>query len=207
MHRDRTTDTGWALYPNPASGEWSDGYITWKVNDGGPNHPLWFIKNTDFEIDQETVINKYIKSNGPPPHASAPWNWYDENGVNCFTAALTGKSITVYLDLVYKHENMGAFASLLNPAGTGHHAQMIYEESLPGNDVAQAIEDNISGSEAGLESMSDAEINTVENAINGDPGHVHVQNWERSGGLPSPLLVSTWSGSGYSSCSCQYPKP
>jgi hypothetical protein len=72
--RDRETDSGCLIVPQTEAGDWSAGVCPAEVR-VGPCRGIWYVASESLMVDQETVINKYLKADGPAP-GDAMENWY-----------------------------------------------------------------------------------------------------------------------------------
>jgi uncharacterized protein (TIGR03437 family) len=109
--RDRKSNLPAIIIPSPfTSKSWEDGYRIAQIKDkNGPNDGYWYIANANkMKIDQETVIDKWLKPNGPPPARRQP-NWFQHNASSCSVDPAE------FLQAVENHENSGS-----GPGSTGH---------------------------------------------------------------------------------------
>jgi plastocyanin len=131
QNRDRKSDAPDAIFtPSvPAGGRWEDGYKTAQVKDiGGPDNGYWYVKSSTFRIDRESVINQYIKKNGPAPEHRQP-NWFRYN-----SNTILSPSAQPFVDACINHEGMGSGGE-----STGHQSLIIRFEK--GNrDVREELE-------------------------------------------------------------------
>jgi hypothetical protein len=178
QERDRTSDKPVNIRPNPfVPGEaYSDGYTMAQVNDpNGPNHEYWYIQSTTnsstLRIEQETVINQYIKQNGPPPSARWP-NFYNYNNGRCINSA-------DFVRAVMGHENSG-----IGPGATGHYGLLVTALQNPVNDPRTVIEDNFATHAEGqgiLLRRTTDEFSDVEAALVRAKNEINVHgNWSAS---------------------------
>jgi hypothetical protein len=146
-----------------------------QVNDpNGPNHEYWYIQSTTnsstLRIEQETVINQYIKQNGPPPSARWP-NFYNYNNGRCINSA-------DFVRAVMGHENSG-----VGPGATGHYGLIVGALSNPNNDPRTAIEDNTATDTEGMAQLEQRTTNDLARIdvtlhLAGDPNEQVVGgNW------------------------------
>lgn len=150
--RDRASNTGAIVVPSPRvpNKSWERGYRVEQVIDpNGPNHGYFFVKNNNFAIDQETVINRWIKPNGRAP-VGAPFNWFQAN-----RACLLDPG--VFVTAVGNHENSGS-----GPGSTGHFGLIRDFEALPGKDPQTEIENNVARTKAVLIADTNNELTAIE---------------------------------------------
>ncbi|MBN1899967.1 hypothetical protein JW926_01425 [Candidatus Sumerlaeota bacterium] len=195
-HRDKETNIPFAFYPNfydPITREIAlnperqmelilRGVGIEQITDNGPNHGFWHVASSSFVVDQEFVINKWLRSDAPPPPDS-DINWYNKNLQGCDNLfgwdeqLQTGVGVAAWLQAHKDHENEGNHTAS-NGAGSGHHAQMRREENYF-LDLRSCVEDDYSRVVDEVKSrIFDAFMNS-ERCVNGDPGHVWVEeNWK-----------------------------
>ncbi len=172
--RDAESRTGSTFTPNPAGRDpspapWYDvsAYTVQPVEDDGPNDGVWYIFAINLRVNKETVINKYIKADGPAPPGET-LNWYNANNDSDYF------SVDLYIQAIKAHEALG-IAPTLNGALAGHYAQLLYAEaSLP--DLFVVLEPQISGNFDNLLSIAEYAIATTNEAIAataGDHAVVH----------------------------------
>lgn len=151
-NRDRTSDLGWIIKPRGTNFE--DGYTTGEIA-SGPNKDVWYISASTFEIDHETVVNKYAKpgATGYPNPPNINWHEHNENAPQNVDAdgCLQG---------IKNHEYRGTGGN-----NKGHQKFLEDEEAKAGNDARAAIEDNVAASEAALKSAAGGEVSTIDAAI------------------------------------------
>jgi len=98
--RDEDSDVHHIIVPQTSTGDWSDGVIVAQVP-SGPNAGLWYVVSECLVIDQETVINRYMKSGGPPPEPGAT-SFFAYNNAGCIS-----NDMADFVTAVEHHEYRG----------------------------------------------------------------------------------------------------
>jgi hypothetical protein len=191
-HRDKTTNADLAFYPNAYhdNGEPGEspeevlelvcrGVLIVEITDSGPNDGLWYVSSSSFVVDQEFITNKWIRPDGPNP-PGADINWYGQNLLYCndqFGYDITGAiGVAGWYQTIKDHENEGNHLAS-NGAGSGHHAQMRYDEETH-RDLREAVEEFVSYSEISIKLAVANKFADIEDVVDGDPNHTYVkENW------------------------------
>ena len=162
LHRDRVSDTGVIITPRGTN--FQDGYTTAHPT-SGPNKNVYYISASTFEIDMETVINKFAKSGatGYPDPPNINWHEYNESQSVDAGGLLTG---------LKGHECRGTPGN-----AEGHQKYLEDEEAKAANDVKAAIEDNVAVSDAALKTATGSEVSTIDTAILNAAGVEPSGNW------------------------------
>jgi hypothetical protein len=176
MERDRSSDTPAIVVPSPTvpNKTWENGYTVSRVNDrNGPNDGYYYIKYTSFKIDQETVINQWIKPGGRAPDGAAA-KWFVANA-RCVVPAN-------FVTAVMNHENSGS-----GGGSTGHFGLIRDKEAAAGMDPRTTIEDNVDLTQAGLIATTRNELTNIEASLQRDAAEASVHgNW------PGVMGVTFW---------------
>ncbi|MBN1513943.1 MAG: hypothetical protein JXB13_18140 [Phycisphaerae bacterium] len=178
--RDRESDVTAFIVPQSGR-DWSGGTTRAEVT-SGPCNGLWYVASESFTVDQETVVNRFIKSGGPPPDENAT-NFFDHN--NAAGGCIAG-NMSNFVQAVMNHEYRGtpeACGSL-----EGHFGRV--ENYLAGHpSPGQAVEGLVSTSQAGLVSLVNAAIADIEDDIAAFTAHgdwnENGPNWGGPGSLGS----------------------
>ena len=186
--RDRSSNTPAIIIPSPTVKQtWEKGYRVARVDDpNGPNNGYHFILSTSLTIDQETVINKWIKPSGPRPLSGAP-NWYAANH-RCLS------NPGVFVTAIKNHENRGS-----GPGSAGHFGLILAAEAMKGMDPRTAIEDNVAATAASLITATNTELQLIEAFLlraSADP---------LSGNWSGATFLSFWDAAAKSYSDCIYP--
>ncbi len=154
--RDRASDIRCFIVPQ-SFGDWSGGTTRAEVT-SGPCQGLWYVASESFTVDQETVVNRFLKSGGPPPDENAT-NFFDHNNA---TGGCIAGNMGNFVQAVMNHEYRGtpeAGGSL-----EGHFGRV--ENHLAGHQgPGRAVEGLVSTSQAGLVSLVNAAIADIEDDI------------------------------------------
>jgi hypothetical protein len=155
-NRGRDTDgAGYFFEPRNGTSDFTPARTLSKVP-FGPCKDWWYVANSILKCQRETVINKYIKSDGPELGGK---NFYDVNNDNeCFSS-----SSGAFVQAVENHEYRGTpdtFKSV-----EGHHGRT--EKSIldDGYDAKQSIESLTHRSQFVLKIMVNNAIIADENEI------------------------------------------
>jgi len=182
-HRDRESDENWIIGPRNASNEFKDAYDCNEVS-SGPNKGVWYIGSSTVQIDNESVINMFIKP-GATDYPDPPnEGWYEHN------AAEGVDNIGGLPDGIRNHEGYGTDGN-----GKGHQALIEDEEDDPGNDAVEAIEDNIAESNTALETLTEGEIGAIELTLKIATMESKISAGDNWG--PTRLYIYLFTGSGW----------
>ncbi len=155
--RDRDTDADSLIVPQVAYGDWSAG-VTVAAVPTGPCQGLWYVVSESLAVDQETVINKYIKPDGPAP-PGATMNFYDFNDRS--GGCLDGE-MAFFLHAAMNHEYRGTPPT----AGSleGHFGRLEqFFSVLPGPGLV--IEDAVATSREDVLEVVNARLLFIEVAL------------------------------------------
>ena len=141
------------------------GYMVAQVSDpDGPNHQWWYVKSTDFKVERQALINRWIKA-APigPPVIVGESNFYDRQ-----TARAAPNDICLegadFLRCIEHHEHEGGAGINVPGPGTGHTGLAREYFNTPGNDKPREVIENLvhSTSDALLKLDVDLELAIVE---------------------------------------------
>jgi hypothetical protein len=155
--RDRESNVDQIIVPQTSSGDWSDGVVVAEVT-AGPCTGFWYVVSESLEIDLETVINRFLKSGGPPPEPGAT-SFYDYNDAS--GRCLAGDAAD-FVQAIKNHEFRGTPSTA--ESLEGHLGRIEYGLSQ-GEHPGRAVEDLVDVSEAGLLGQVNAEVSLIENDL------------------------------------------
>ncbi|MCK4659961.1 MAG: hypothetical protein KAV82_10610 [Phycisphaerae bacterium] len=155
--RDKDTDVTHIIVPQTSSGDWSDGVVLVEVP-SGPCKGFWYVHSECLEIDMETVINRYIKSGGPPPESGAT-TFYDYNNAN---GRCIEEDMADFVQAVKNHEYNGTPPTA--ESLEGHFGRIEYRLNIQEH-PGRAVEDLVDTSEAGLIVKVNDEVDFIEGAL------------------------------------------
>lgn len=179
QERDRDSNVTHIIVPQSSTGDWEDAVVLAEVQ-SGPNAGLWYVKSEIMEIDQETVINRYMKAGGPPPEQGR-LNFFDHNSAACIA------NMGDFVQAVMNHEYRGtppAAASL-----EGHFGRIENALEVIG-DPATAVEPLVATSRDALMSQVNQVVGLRETALilfaaDGSWAYEDGPNWGGEGSLGS----------------------
>ncbi len=150
-NRDRDSDTLDVFVPRDLDGYWNSAFTLAQVPTG-PCQGWWYVSSSTLKCQRETVINRYIKDDGPTLGGA---NFAESNTtLDCFTS-----SAADFLLAVMHHEYRGTPATAKSLEGHfGRIEKAILDD---GHDAKKGIEPLTAGSQAALRV-------SVNNAITAD---------------------------------------
>jgi hypothetical protein len=177
QERDRDSNVTHIIVPQSSTGDWEDAVVLSQVV-SGPNAGLWYVKSEIMEIDQETVINRYMKAGGPPPEQGR-LNFFDHNSAACIA------NMADFVQAVMNHEYRGTPPS---PASLEGHFGRIEDELEAAGDPASAIEPLVATSREALMSQVNEVVGFTETglvlfATDGSWAYDDGPNWGGEGSL------------------------
>lgn len=153
--RQEPSHKNYIITPQAENQNFEDGYTTTEVTEvpSGPNDGVWYISGSTFVIEQETIINKFIKAGatGYPNPPNQKWHEYNESQSVDADGFLVG---------VKGHEYKGTGVN-----GQGHQQFLETKENDTGFDAKTEIENNLAATQAALVSATETEVTNIENAI------------------------------------------
>lgn len=156
--RDEDSDVHHIIVPQTSTGDWSDGVTVAQVP-SGPNAGLWYVVSECLVIDQETVINRYMKSGGPPPEPGAT-TFFAYNDAGCISGDMAD-----FVTAVEHHEYRGT--PPVSESLEGHFGRMEYHlENGPGH-PGVAVEALVDTSSAALLDEINDTVGFIETSIDG----------------------------------------
>ncbi len=156
--RDKDSNLSRVIVPQTAVEDWSDG-VTLSAITSGPNKGVWYVRSTTLEIDWETVINRYIKSGGPPPETGAD-NFYDYNDD---ANGCIADDMADFVQAVKNHEYRGTPST--QQSLEGHFGRIEYALVHEVEDPRAAIEDHVAASESALETSINDTVGLIEDDL------------------------------------------
>ena len=155
--RDEDSDVHHIIVPQTSTGDWSDGVIVAQVP-SGPNAGLWYVVSECLVIDQETVINRYMKSGGPPPEPGAT-SFFAYNNAGCIS-----NDMADCVTAVEHHEYRGTPPAVKSLEG--HFGRMENRLDAIGH-PGLAVEPLVDTTEAGLLAAANDTVEFIEASIDG----------------------------------------
>lgn len=147
-NRDRDSNVnGYIFVPRNSSNDFSPARTLAQAT-SGPCNGWYYVSSSTLKCQRETVINRYIKLNGPLP-SGASVNFYDANNNVCFVAS-------DFVQAVKNHEYRGTPDTA--KSSEGHQGRI--ERSLLdlGYDAKQHIESLVHQSSSSLSAAVDSTI-------------------------------------------------
>lgn len=130
QNRDRDSDTSYVFVPRSGPASWDPAFTVSQVTTG-PCQGWYYVSSSSLRCQRETVINRYIKWNGP---TFGGINWYDRNDqAGCFTTVSAD-----FVLAVMNHEYRGT-PPVAGSLG-GHQGRFEYAILVGGYDPKQRIE-------------------------------------------------------------------
>jgi hypothetical protein len=194
LNRDRDGNMPHYIFV-PRVNDTFSGAVTRACVSSGPCQGLWYVTATSLKCQRETVINRYIKSDGPELGGI---NFFEANDGVCFAAA-------DFLQAVKNHEYRGTPDT--PRSYDGHQGRIEYliqlaEASFP-YDPRKQIEELTAATQQELVAQIEDEVTDAETAVwsaasmeNFD----HGPNWGNSPGSLGEGANSRWDGSGWTDC-------
>ena len=195
--RDKDSNVFHIIVPQTSTGDWSDGVIAGQVP-SGPNAGLWYVISESMEIDQETVINRYIKSGGPPPEPGAT-SFFAYNDAGCIS-----NDMADFVTAIEHHEYRGTPPT--PESLEGHFGRMEVELDTGPGHPGVAVEPLVETTEAELLQEVNWAVGFIEGAIDGFTGDGAWSqagpNWGGVGSLGSGqhTRYDVMAGDYYSGC-------
>jgi len=156
--RDKDSNVIHIIVPQTSTGDWSDGVVVGQVP-AGPNAGLWYVVSESLVIDQETVINRYMKSGGPPPEPGAT-NFFAYNDAGCISSDMAD-----FVTAVEHHEYRGTPPT--PESLEGHFGRMEVELDTGPGHPGVAVEPLVETTEAELLVEINVAVGFIEGAIGG----------------------------------------
>lgn len=153
-HRDRDSDfPGYYFVPRNPGSDFTPARTIARVSTG-PCAGWWYVSSSTLKCQRETVINKYIKENGP---AVGDYTFFEANAY-CFTT-----SPAAFLQAIKNHEYRGTPDTPLSPEG--HHGRTERSIIEFGYDPKMQIEGLSHPSRVSLEAQINAVIQAAEDNV------------------------------------------
>lgn len=152
--RDRDSDLPYIFVPQ-SNGNW-DSANTYTSVSSGPCQGLWYVAGSALKAQRETVINRYIKQDGP---TLGGWNFYD---INNYLGCLTPSS-AAFVTAIGNHEYRGTPATAKSTEG--HYGRLEKAVLDDGYDAKQHIEPIVASSLTSLRIKVRTAISADEYAV------------------------------------------
>lgn len=177
QERDRDSNVTHIIVPQSSTGDWEDAVVLSQIQ-SGPNAGLWYVKSEIMEIDQETVINRYMKAGGPPPEQGR-LNFFDHNSATCIG------NMADFVQAVRNHEYRGTPPT---PASLEGHFGRIENQLEVMGDPGIAVEPLVAASRDALMSQVNEVIAIRETSLllftaDGSWAYDNGPNWGGEGSL------------------------
>lgn len=196
-NRDRDSNfVAYVFVPRSAGFDFSPARTLAQVP-SGPCAGWWYVSSTSLKCNRETVINRYIKPDGPMLGST---NFFGANA-DCFST-----SPSHFLQAAMNHEYRGTPDTPMSPGG--HQGRTEMAIFLNGNDPKQKIESLTRRDPGSLSMMVNTAISNAETSVLYlATDETYMQTWGPNWGGPDGLgvgLHAVWNDFYYAWTACVY---